>query len=112
MQGQLNDDGTVMVRTQRCIKCGASTLLRVLPENVEDYNAGKFAQDVWPSWSTDKRELVISGMHAFCWYEVFSYDEEYEASDETIGMVQSYNTWVQSEQYQDWLEMKETADGV
>lgn len=60
-----------------CPVCGISTILTIPYDKYEVLmkRDRPFIQDIFPDWSNDKRELLITGTHASCWDELFPEEE-------------------------------------
>ena len=65
----------ILVTTHACIKCGKTTELLLIKEHVERWQRGELIQNVWPEWSADQREMLITGIHPACW-SAMGMDEE------------------------------------
>lgn len=59
--------------TQKCIVCNEATTLTVNTVKLRRWQAGEHVQSVWPDWSANKRELMITGTHPDCWDKMFGY---------------------------------------
>ena len=66
----------VRIPTRPCIVCGDPSMLEVEKVKLAQYKSGVHVQDVWPEWSADKRELMITGTHPKCWDTIFAGDNE------------------------------------
>lgn len=53
-----------------CMWCGGESRIRVDKAKWSRWMRGEYAQNVWPEWSDEERELLISGTHAACWDEL------------------------------------------
>lgn len=62
----------VLVQTPRCRMCGQSSFVAVRACDLERYNAGALVQEAFPEMPAEKRELLISGVHAECWEQMWS----------------------------------------
>lgn len=62
----------MIVLTAPCPHCQERSSLIVHAEDLNRWELGTSAQEVWPHWSAEQRELLITGMHAACWDEVFA----------------------------------------
>lgn len=58
-----------------CVVCGERTKFMVREDEAQAWWDGAYAQHVWPDWSAEKRELLISGTHPQCWDELFGEEE-------------------------------------
>ena len=59
------------ITTRQCIMCGESTTMDVNAVKLRRWRDGEHVQNVWPEWSPDKRELMITGTHPNCWDTMF-----------------------------------------
>ncbi len=66
----------VTITTRPCIVCGDPSVLDVSQDKLAEWKAGGHVQNVWPEWSADKRELMITGTHPKCWETMFAGDGE------------------------------------
>jgi hypothetical protein len=41
-------------------------------------------QNIFPDWSNDQRELLITGIHPECWAKIFPPEEEEEFGDDEL----------------------------
>ena len=70
-------DGLVTVYTHTCPGCLQPGKITDLdPAKVNRWLAGEHIQDVFPELSASERELLISGLHAECFEELFPPDED------------------------------------
>lgn len=63
------------IKTRPCMKCGKASILEVKQEQFNRWRKGEHVQNVWPEWSSDERELLITGTHPECWKRMFGDDE-------------------------------------
>lgn len=61
--------------TKACMVCGKTSQLIVELEDFQMWRSGVAVQDVWPDWTPDQRELLITGTHPECWDEMFKEEE-------------------------------------
>lgn len=67
---------TVFVYSPPCLGCGQTTKLEITAEQRQRYYFDReFIQDVFPDWTPDQRELLITGTHPDCWDRLFG-DED------------------------------------
>jgi len=66
---------TLVAQTNACIVCGQSSLLNLDTDKLMRWKSGERVQTVWPEWSSDQRELLITGTHPKCWEQMFGGDE-------------------------------------
>jgi hypothetical protein len=80
---QINSQ-VVTVRTPECPECHQSSLVRLSKGQYDLLisNQGHI-QDVFPGWSADQRELLISGTHKECWVKIFT-DRDEDPEDEDV----------------------------
>lgn len=57
--------------TPPCVVCGSTTHLHLDPAALAAWQAGRYVQDAFPTFSAAERELLISGTHPACWDELF-----------------------------------------
>ena len=56
---------------RKCPACGVGTTFVLDPEKVGRWKGGEYIQDVWPDWTPDERELLMTGTHEACWNVLF-----------------------------------------
>ena len=61
----------VTITTLPCIECGKTSKLIITAEEYSRYDNGEYVQDVFPNWSKEDRELLITGTHPECWKKIF-----------------------------------------
>lgn len=54
-----------------CPVCLEETRFELDPVRFARWRSGEYAQHVWPEWSAEERELLISGTHTPCWNSLF-----------------------------------------
>ena len=69
----------ITVTCPRCRFCGTQSHLRVPVEGWIKRMDGALAQDAFPRMSEDKREMLITGIHALCWERLMAELEEEDA---------------------------------
>lgn len=58
----------------KCPCCGSENVVSMTDEQYTEYNAGyKNIQFIFPDWSPEDRELLISGVCAKCWKNIFDF---------------------------------------
>ena len=62
--------------TRACMKCGGSTTVILEASKYEQWRDGALIQNVWPEWTPEQRELLISGIHAACFTALFGTDDD------------------------------------
>jgi hypothetical protein len=56
----------------KCPCCGCENVVSMTDEQYIEYSAGyKNIQFIFPDWSAEKRELLISGVCPKCWRNIF-----------------------------------------
>lgn len=56
----------------KCPCCGRETVVSMTDEQYIEYKGGyKNIQFIFPDWSPEKRELLISGVCSECWRNIF-----------------------------------------
>lgn len=55
---------------QTCSGCREEFVLLATEQEVDKYLHGAFAQEAFPKWTADERELLISGMCGKCFDEL------------------------------------------
>jgi hypothetical protein len=67
------------VLTKPCIHCKLPTVIMMTADQFARVQKGKeLVQDIFPDWSPEDRELVISGTHNECWIKLFPPRDEEE----------------------------------
>ena len=66
------------VHTTPYLGCGNQATFVVTEEQFNRFKAGEKVQDVFPDWSPEDREMLISGTCPPCFAEMFPDDEEDE----------------------------------
>ena len=64
-----------VVQTEPCLHCGKKSLVEVDRDKLKRWQAGELIQKVWPEWTADQRELLITGTHSECWEKMFPEEE-------------------------------------
>ena len=64
------------VHTAPCLGCGASATFVMTGAQFFRYQSGEHVQHVFPDWSDDDREMLISGTCPTCFEEMFPEEEE------------------------------------
>lgn len=57
--------------TKPCIVCKQTSMLSLDMDDFLRWQGGELVQNVWPDWTPDQRELLITGTHPECWDEMF-----------------------------------------
>lgn len=73
----------VRVMTPPCPECHKTSMVLLSKVQYEMYSnpKGPHIQDIFPGWSPDRRELLISGTHKECWDKIFT-DRDEDPEDE------------------------------
>lgn len=58
---------TVAHVTRPCMMCGETSVLILDAAARDRWIAGELVQRAFPEFSSDRRELLISGTHPACW---------------------------------------------
>lgn len=66
------------VHTSPCLGCGTSATFTMTEEQFNRFKAGEHVQNIFPDWSADDREMLISGTCPICWVEMLPPEEEEE----------------------------------
>jgi hypothetical protein len=66
----------VTIETRKCMQCGKVSFIEVTYEEYQRWQRGEHAQAVWPQWTAEQRELLISGTHPECWDELMGPEED------------------------------------
>lgn len=69
------------VRTVPCLGCKTTAIFTMTEGQFKRFKAGDRVQDIFPDWSDDDREMLISGTCPSCFEEMFPEDEEEEEGD-------------------------------
>jgi len=73
-----------VIKTPTCMQCGQFETFMVLEEQYTALmNNDLPIQDIFPDWSADRREQLITGTHPECWKKIFG--EEDDDGDDTSG---------------------------
>ncbi len=59
------------VQTPACPKCKKISLVDLLTKDYKRWIGGEFIQNVFPTMTADKRELLMTGTHEKCWNEMW-----------------------------------------
>lgn len=67
----------VSVETKPCMHCGLSSKVEMTAQqHYRYYEQREFVQNVFPDWTPDQRELLISGTHPACWDAMFPEEDD------------------------------------
>lgn len=58
-----------------CVECGGRIAVRTPADAALRFQAGSYAQDVFPELSPGEREFLISGICDACWDKIFGIDD-------------------------------------
>lgn len=64
------------VLTKPCTVCGQTSVLTLSDVEWAAYRTEANIQKALPHWSTEQRELLITGTHPVCWQQLTADDEE------------------------------------
>lgn len=70
------------VVTPACLGCGDTAVFVMTVEQHVRYRAGEHVQRIFPHWSPEDRERLISGTCPSCWEEMWAEEEEDDWEDE------------------------------
>lgn len=71
------------VVTPACMVCQQTSIVQMTDGQWEALKwGGRHVQEVFPDWSNDQRELLITGTHPDCWEAMFEGLEEEDWDDE------------------------------
>jgi hypothetical protein len=62
---------TILLKTV-CLVCDGEEFHNLDKAGYDRWQAGEHIQSVWPEFSADKREMLISGTHPKCWDELWA----------------------------------------
>ena len=71
-----DSDTVTTVTTPPCMGCQKKTEVPLPREQVERWRGGELIQHVWPHWTPEDRELLMSGTHDDCWKQMFPDEED------------------------------------
>ena len=93
----------IEVETPACMGCGQTTWLVMTEEQYFRLQSGEHVQDIFPDWSDEDRELLITGTCPTCWDEMLppedeedwypEYDDGYLNGDESACWRDSDKDW-------------------
>jgi hypothetical protein len=66
----------VILLTKPCLLCNKTSEIEVTAVEAAALKSGAFAQDALAGRDAAFRELVISGTHSACWFNMFGYEDE------------------------------------
>ena len=62
--------------TDPCCRCGETSKVEVEERGLTAWTrCGVLIQDALPELTVDQRELMLSGIHHYCWLEMFGSEE-------------------------------------
>ena len=61
--------GLVQVQ-RRCWRCNAGHEVWATPDELDRWRSGELAQHVWPLWTPEKRDQLITGLCRTCQHEL------------------------------------------
>lgn len=62
--------------TKLCTFCGGETELQVDYDAYVSWQKGLWVQEAFPHWPAEKREVLMTGTHPWCWDQMFWTPEE------------------------------------
>ena len=71
----------IEVVTPACLGCGDTAVFVMTAEQHARYRAGEHVQRIFPHWSPEDREMLISGTCPSCWEEMWAEEEEWTDED-------------------------------
>ena len=71
----------IEVVTPACLGCDDTTVFVMTEEEHARYRAGEHVQRIFPHWSPEDRERLISGTCPICWEEMWAEEEENDWQD-------------------------------
>lgn len=77
----VSDAGRTKELKVSCRLCNTTYSLLVNPNNIIEWQAGGFIQDVMSYLSADERELLISRTCGECWKNMFGSEEDLETEN-------------------------------
>lgn len=66
----------VEVATPACLGCGDWKIVVMTQDQLQRWRKGEPLQDVFPDWSPEDRQRLISGTCPSCWEEMWAEEEE------------------------------------
>lgn len=69
------------VRTIPCLHCGESATFAMTEEQFNRFKSGEHVQNIFPDWSPEDREMLISGTCPAGWEEMWAEDEDEDYDD-------------------------------
>lgn len=70
------------VETPACLGCGQSTWFSMSQAQYNAWKQGEHVQLIFPDWSPEDREMLISGTCPDCWEEMWAEMEDDDWEDE------------------------------
>lgn len=71
----------IEVVTPACLGCDDTAVFVMTEEEHARYRAGEHVQRIFPHWSPEDRERLISGTCPSCWEEMWAEEEEEDYDD-------------------------------
>jgi hypothetical protein len=71
----------IEVETPPCLGCGQTTWFTMTEEQHRFWKQGVHIQNIFPDWSAEDREMLISGTCPSCWEEMWAEEEEEDYDD-------------------------------
>lgn len=67
----------VLWQTHPCPVCSLRSVVEVDEDALHQWrNLGVTVQKAFPDWTSDQREVLVSGTHAACWDRLFQEGDE------------------------------------
>jgi len=83
-----SEDSTKKITIQKlCYVCQAETDITLDEAKYYRWQNIDHVQNVWPNWTGDQREMLISGTHSDCWKYLFPPDLE-EDMEERVANIE------------------------
>ncbi len=80
----------IEIQTKPCLGCGLTAWFTMTEEQQRFLQQGVHVQTVFPNWSPEDREMLISGTCPDCWEEMWAEEEDedwYPETDEGINEI-------------------------
>jgi hypothetical protein len=65
------------VETHPCLGCGQTAWFSMTQEQYNAWKQGVHVQVIFPDWSAEDREMLISGTCPDCWEEMWAEEEDW-----------------------------------
>jgi hypothetical protein len=74
----------IQVTTSACLGCGDTSVFAMTEEQLARYRAGEHVQRIFPGWSPEDRERLISGTCPSCWEEMWDEEDDWDEFDDVL----------------------------